>query len=311
MANSILKRIKRRIKRTYYRKTGKYKQLAELLYENEFNRKINWEHPEDLNQWINWISFNSDTSQWPQLADKLAVREYVKEKGFGDILIPLLGKWENPEYISFDNLPDKFVLKANNGSGDVRVILDKNKEDLGEIRKYFQSILGTKFGKESAEPHYLKIKPYVIAEALLDKEKQSIPSTSLIDYKFWCFNGKPVCCFVVTDRSKESFTVDLYTADDNWGKIDKGNLVFDHHHKPSLQSLPKPQNLQKMILIASELSKGLPQSRIDLYEVDDKVYFGEITLTSMCGRMKYFTPSYLNVLGEECMKAARKLKIKQ
>ena len=86
---------------------------------------------------------------------------------------------------------------------------------------------------------------------------------------------------------------------------------FDHHHKQSLQSLPKPQNLQKMILIASELSKGLPQSRIDLYEVDDKVYFGEITLTSMCGRMKYFTPSYLNVLGEECMKAARKLKIKQ
>ena len=311
MGHHILKRIISKIKREYYLKTGNYKKLAELLYENVFHRKINWEHPEDLNQWINKIAFESDTSEWPRLADKYEVREYVKEKGFKDNLIPLLAKWEKPDDISFENLPDKCVLKVNNGSGDVRIITDKNKCDIEGIRNYFKKILRNNFGKNTAEPHYLRIKPLIIAESLLDKEKQSFESSSLIDYKFWSFNGKPVSCFVCKDRAKDHFTIDLYTADDEWKKIDDGNLMFDSHHLKSNNYIPKPKQLKKMLEIVSTLSKGIPQVRIDLYEVDGKVYFGEMTLTSLSGRMNYFTNDYLKVLGAECSYAVEKLKIRK
>lgn len=290
---------------------GCYRQLADFNYYRTFKKRINWKSPEDLNQWINWLSFNSDTSLWPMFADKLEVRKFVKNNGFEENLVPLLAKWENPEAISFENLPDQFVLKANNGSGDVCIITDKRNCNIKEIRKYFKSILQKPFGKESAEPHYLKIKPYVIAEALLEKDKQAIKSSSLVDYKFWCFNGKPVCCWIAFDRNKDNLTMDLYSADDKWNKIEDGKLVYNQHHLKSNIKLPKPEKLNEMLEIVSTLSKGIPQVRIDLYEVDGKVYFGEMTLTSLSGRMNYFTNDYLKMLGAECGYAVEKLKIRE
>ncbi len=294
------RRIYRGLKRRYLQKFSSAKNFASYLYYLSFGRKINWMNPEDLNQWINWLEFNTDTTQWVRLADKYAVREYISEKGFNDILVPLLNVWDNPDEISFDGLPDKFVLKMNNGSGDVRIISDKKSADLFEIKSYFRKMFSHRFGLDSAEPHYTKINPVVIAEELLDVSKQDSESMSLIDYKFWCFNGQPYCCFVCSDRTKDSLTIDLYTANEQWERIDERNINYDKVHLKATKNMPRPKCISKMLDIASKLSEGFPQIRVDFYEVGGSVYFGELTLTSACGRMNYFTDKFLKEMGERC-----------
>ena len=282
-------------------------ELCDYLYKRTFKRKINWDNPEDLNQWIAWLQFKTDTTLWTTLADKYRMHDYLKEKGFGEYLVPVLAKWDSADDIDFTNLPDSFVLKCNNGSGDVRIVTDKSKTDIAEIIEYFREQMSRDFGRESAEPHYRRIKPLIIAEKLLDTSCQSIESSSLIDYKFWCFNGKVNHIFVCSDRTKQHFTVDLYDA--SWNQISEGNLNFDEQHLCAQKRMPMPSNFYKMKAIASELSKGFPQIRIDFYEVNNKIYIGELTLTSMCGRMGYFTDKCLIEMGKLCNEAVKELKI--
>ena len=279
----------------YLRCFASPKKLADYSYYLQFGRHINWKHPEDLNQWINWLEFNTDTTEWSRLADKYAVREYITECGLGDTLVPLYAVWENPEQINFDSLPDSFVLKANNGSGDVRIIRDKTKVDVEEIRKYFTKLFAHPFGKDSAEPHYLRIPPKIIAEKLLDIDKQPIPSSSLIDYKVWCINGMPRCFWIGLDRTKEH--VDMACYDIEWN-LRNDMLHFSSHYRKSMKIIPAPRHLVNILEYAKILSKPFPQVRIDFYEVDGKVYFGEMTFTSACGRMDYFTPTALKQLGK-------------
>jgi len=291
----IPKSIWQSLKRRYLRCFASPKELADFLYYMQFGQHINWQHPEDLNQWINWLAFNTDTTEWSRLADKYTVREYVKECGLKNILVPLYAVWETPEDINFDSLPDGFVLKANNGCGDVRIIKDKTKVNIEEIRKYFTKLFSHPFGKDGAEPHYLRIPPKIIAEELLDTTKQSLSSTSLIDYKVWCINGVPVLNFVCLNRTKEHMTIDCY--DTNWQRKD-WMLNYGKHYIPNSRPLPKPNHLADILKYATILSKPFPQARIDLYEVDEKVYFGEITFTSACGRMDYFTSEALKMLSK-------------
>ena len=120
-------RVIRAIKLRYFKYFGKYKNLADLYYYLIFGKKINWDKPEDLNQWINWLAFNTDTTKWSILADKLAVRNYVEQAGLGNLLIPLVDSWDKPNDLDFEKLPDDIVLKMSNGSGDVRIIRKKKR----------------------------------------------------------------------------------------------------------------------------------------------------------------------------------------
>lgn len=284
---------------------AKPKALCDYLYFHTFKHKINWERPEDLNQWIAWLQFNTDTSLWVTLADKFRMQTYIKSKGYEDITVPILAVWETADQIDFTHLPTKFVLKCNNGSGDVLIIQDKDNVKIDEVKKYFRNQLSRKFGRNSAEPHYLKIEPLIIAEQLLDVRKQSIDSSSLIDYKLWCFNGKVDRVFVCSDRTKNQFVVDLYDKD--WNNIADGNMKFDSHHLKASKPMPKPFSYDRMVAIASELSKGLPEVRIDFYEIDGKPYLGEFTLTSASGRMDYFTEGCLIELGNICAESVKEL----
>lgn len=294
------KRIYHGIKRRVLRSIQKYqpKIYADYLYYRSFGKHINWEQPEDLNQWINWLAFNTDTSEWSLLADKYDVRNYVIKKGFEDILVPLYGAWDNPDNISFDQLPSKFVLKINNGSGDTLIIKDKEATDLQKIKQYFKSLYRRPFGFDTAEPHYLQIKPKIIAEHLLEPDKDN--GHSLIDYKLWCFNGVPYWCFVCSSRTREHLTIDLYSVDKKWERIEDGNLIYTHHYIKAATETAPPKTLSQMLTIASKLSEGFPQVRIDFYEVNNHLYFGEMTMTSAAGRMDYFTESALKEMGKLC-----------
>lgn len=272
------------------------KEYADQLYKEAFGYGIDWEHPRDLNEVINVLAFTTDTKMWSRLADKYRVREYVKSKGLEHILVPLLGVWKNPDDIDFDKLPDKFVLKANNGSGDAVIVNDKSKINESEIKAFFKQRFREKIGLWSAEPHYLRIPPRVIAEELLDVNAQSIKSSSLVDYKIWCINGKPEYVFVAYDRTKDTIKVGVY--DLNW-QFHPEYSIPTNHCLLMREPISRPTSLEQMISIARHLSNGFPQVRVDLYEIDGKPYFGELTFTSACGRMDYFTNEFLKQMGEE------------
>lgn len=257
---------------------------------------IDWENPRDINEKIQWLMCFSDTSKWSLCSDKYRVRDYVKEKGFGDLLIPLLGVWENAEEIDFDLLPQKFVIKCNHDSGSFHIV-DKSKGfDEKAIRNDLTKHLKTKFGYMNGEMYYNDIKPCVIAEELLEPE--DLPFTSsMIDYKFWCFDGKVYGVWTCYSRTKEGTYVNSYDLDWN---VHPEHSVFTDHYRDGKGLVPRPKGLEKMIEAASALSKGFPEVRVDFYEIGGKVYFGELTFASLAGRMDFFTQDYLEELGRQC-----------
>lgn len=268
------------------------KKLADFLYYLNFKRHINWAAPRDLNEIINFLAFNTDTTLWTRCADKYAVREYVKEKGLSNILIPLYGKWDKAEDMNFENLPSKFVVKTNNGYGDAFIVNDKSTIDINKIKKRMSEALNLKFGIESAEAHYTKIKPCIIAEKLLETKNE----TGLVDYEVWCFHGKPYYIFTCSNRDLNTHHADFNLYDLQWNCIDDKAIVKSIRNSIRL---PRPKNLTEMLYYASILSKDFVQARIDFYNIDGCIYFGEITLTSQAGRMNYFTDSFLEEMGEK------------
>lgn len=269
------------------------KRLVEIYYRNVSKKAIDWNNPKDLNEIINWLKFNSDTSLWSLLADKYRVREYVSKKGLDYILVKLYGVWHDANDIDFDLLPQKFVLKTNHGSGTNLIVKDKSKLDIPVVRKTLNDWLKLRFGQETVEFHYLMIKPCIIAEELLE-EKTNPYSKTLVDYKVWCFEGNPKYIFTCYERTSESIFVS--TFDTNWNCCPEGSLFTDFC-KNGGGVIPKPGCLDEMLKVASILSKGQPQSRIDFYVVDGKLYFGEITFSSQGGYMNYFTHDFLLKMG--------------
>lgn len=270
-------------------------QVARLKFFYKLHRWPDFEHPKDINEKINWMKFYGDTSLWPLLADKYRVREYVKELGLGDCLVPLIGKWDTVEEIDWDSLPKQFVMKCNNGSGDAVVCMDKSMLNIETTKRHFRKALKEKLSILSGEPHYAKIKPCIIAEELLNASTQPCNSTSLVDYKIWVFDGKPMFTWCTWNREQFHANVALYDMD--WQFHPEWSVWTSHYVKPQ-EHIPKPKCFDQLMEVAGKLGKGLPASRIDMYVVDDKIYFGEITMTSQGGYMDFFTQEFLDKMGE-------------
>lgn len=246
-------------------------------------------NPRNLNDKIRWLMFYTDCSHWTPLADKYAVRQYVADRVGTDCLVPLLGKWDNAADIDFDSLPEKFVIKPNNGSYDTVICRDKSRLDTDDVRRRMHASMKQRFGYEYAELHYVDIRPCIIAEQLLESDEPG----GLIDYKIWCFNGKPHSIFVCANRDNEHHRVDFVSYDLNWNKLE--DYISDNFRNDF--ECPRPDALDQMLRIAARLSDGLPQARIDLYYVGGKIYFGEITLSSNFGMMPYFSDKALLEMG--------------
>lgn len=278
--------------------------LVDYWWKKRFGYTIDWEHPRDINEKIWWLIVYSDTTEWTRLSDKIKVREYVKEKGLESILNPLLGIWDDAKKIDFDQLPQKFILKCNHDSGSA-IIVDKNNGFSKEaIIKSLNDSLKRDYGL-NGELQYYRIYPHqIFAEPLIEFKNTEL-SKSLIDYKIWCFDGTPKWIWTCQDRTKDSVNTNLWNLDWN---VDINNVVEVGHYKIGKGNIPKPKNLAEMLRVASVLSEGFPEVRIDLYNVDGRIYFGEMTFTSMRGMMHYFTPEFLKVMGNQVnlKKAKRK-----
>ena len=274
--------------------------LIELRYWAVYRKRINLKNPQDLNEKIMWAKLYSDTSRWTELADKYKVRKYVEEIGLGDTLVQLFGRWTDADDFDFDNLPNSFILKANNGDGKGtnKIIINKaalTEEEKEDIRAMMRDWLSRKkIGALIAEPHYAGMEPCVIAEEVLPLEEGS---TTLTDYKIWCFNGKAYYIWVCNDRSKGGNSAHVMTYDLDWNAHPEFS-VFNSDYLRGEQITP-PINLKEMIRVAEQLSSGLPEVRVDLYNVKGKVYFGELTFTSQGGLMTFYTPAFLKELGSK------------
>lgn len=276
------------------------------VYMKGLNKEIDLKNPRDFNEKIEWLKIYSDTRQWTDLADKYKVRDYVTQCGLGDILVKLYGVWGRAEDIDFNHLPSRFVLKANHGFGKSILVHDKKELDLPKVREQLNKWLRERYGLISFEPHYWNIRRLIIAEELLADKYNAEISSSLIDYKFTCVNGKPEIIVVIAGRENISvgsnhrnkgsgMLAGVY--DVNWRpRSDVINAGF--FKKGKALDIPAPQNLKEMIRICEILSKPFPAVRIDLYEVNNKVYFGEITFTPG-GNRNYFTEEYFLELGNK------------
>lgn len=266
------------------------------LISEQFHKKMDyemdWKHPKDINEKINWMKVNYDTSVWTRLADKYLVREYVKERVGEDILPKLYGVWKKAEDIDFDKLPSKFVLKTNHAWGTVLPVLDKSKINVGETRKTLNKWLTIRFGYETMEPHYLKIRPLIIAEEYLENDAEF--SSSLVDYKVFCFSGTPFCIVVFIDRTKGN-QVNCSYYDTEWNPLPD---AMPKEKRQEQRTIPYPKELPVLLSCAQKLAKGHPQVRVDLYIVKGKVYFGEMTFTSRAGYMDNLSRDFCLKMGQ-------------
>lgn len=271
--------------------------LAKLRFWKLFGRKLHLNNPQDINEKILWLSLFSDTSEWSRLADKYAVREYVAECGLEDILVKLYGKWDTANAIDWALLPKQFVLKTNNGSGMVMIVRDKDLIDKVEVIRTLNSWLNTDIASSTTEFHYKSISPCIIAEELLEpSDEEKTWSTSIIDYKIWCFNGKVDSIWTCSNRVKGSTEVALF--DKEWHYRPEAS-VFNVHYKEQQKLVPKPECLSQLIEIAEKLSKPFPVVRCDLYVIKGRPYFGEMTFTSLGGTMNFYTDEELLRMGQK------------
>lgn len=274
--------------------------IVRLRYLFRFGHLPNLKNPKNLNEKILHLKLFSDTSRWSVLADKLRVREYVKECGLEESLIPLYGAWTCAADIPFDSLPEEFMLKSNNGDGRGTFLAVRNKskltkEEIACIRKTADGWLAAKhIGALSAEPHYRHIPPMLLAEKLLPFDKAN---GSITDYKLWCFGGKPHSFFVCIERKSDGGHASVNCYDLDW-KAHPERMNSSEKYPLFRKELPRPEGLATMLRYAEKLAKPFPQVRVDFYEVDGKVYFGELTFTSLGGLITWYKPWYLEEKGK-------------
>lgn len=273
--------------------------VVNLRYFLRFKHLPNLKHPHNLNEKILYQKLYTNTAVWSKLADKVLVREYVKECGLESILTKLYATWDNAADINFDELPESFMLKSNNGDGKGTNIPVSYKSKLSpaEFMSLKEKAAGwlklKNIGALSAEPHYNAISPLVFAEELLPMPKGE---KSIVDYKLWCFNGEPYVFLVISNR-KSGGEAELSCYDLEWNSCSDMLSSAKHYHIRETE-LPKPKNIELMMEYARRLAKPFPQVRVDLYDIDGKIYFGELTFTSLGGMMNYFSPKALFEMGE-------------
>lgn len=263
--------------------------ILKRRYKICFGEDLNLHHPTNFNEKIQWLKIHKKNNSYTKLVDKYLVRDYVAQTIGSKYLIPLLGVYKTFDAINFDELPDKFVLKTNHDSGSVVICLSKKTFDINHARKVLSESLKRNYFYQSREYPYKKVKPLIIAEQFIG-ENDCPPK----DFKILCFNGKPDNIMVCTDRFIGQTKYYFFDLDWNllrynhWGQIASKDFT-----------LPKPSNLYEMISIAMKLSKGTILSRIDLYDVCGKVYFGEITFFPDSGFDKNLTKEASLILGNK------------
>lgn len=251
-----------------------------IKYWVKMGKKLNLKNPQTFNEKIQWLKLYGRRPIDTVLSDKFAVKEFISKTIGSEYVIPILGVWDRFDDIEFDSLPNQFVLKCTHDSGGIIVCKDKRKLDKQTAKKKLEKSLKTDYYIYSREKAYKDIPRRIIAE----EYKEDTNTKELRDYKFFCFNGEPKLLFVASDRQTagEETKFDFFDMDYN-------HLPFTNGHPNAVVPPQKPIKFDEMKLLAGKLSYGIPHVRIDFYEVNGHVYFGEMTF-SHWGGMTPFEP---------------------
>lgn len=249
---------------------------------------LNLDRPQTFNEKLQWLKLYDRKPEYTMMVDKYKVRDYIAEKIGAEYLIPLLGVWDSPDEIDFDALPNQFVLKCNHNSGlGMCICQDKSKLDIPKVKEELRKGLAQDYYLTGREWPYKDVARKIICEKYMIDHSLG----ELRDYKFFCFNGQVKTFKVDFDRFTEHHA-NYYAPD--------GTLLpfgeMDYPPKPDKQ-IVLPENLKKMATLAEQLASGHPFLRVDFYEIDRQIYFGELTFFPASGFGKFTPPEWDSVLG--------------
>lgn len=255
-------------------------------YRIEMNKKLNLENPKTFSEKLQWLKLYDRNPLYTTLVDKYAVKEYIAKKIGEEYIIPTLGVWDKFDDIDFDKLPNQFVLKCTHDCGGIVICKDKSKMDIKSAKKKINKHLKNNFYYSGREWPYKNVKPRIIAEKYVEDES----GYELKDYKFFCFHGEPKILFIATDRGTDT-------------KFDFYNTEFEHlgitnGHPNATKEIRKPKNYEKMLEVVSELSKNIPHVRVDLYNNNGQILFGEMTFYHWSGFVPFEPEEWDKIMGD-------------
>lgn len=257
------------------------KLCLKIFYKAYLDRFPDFKNPKSYNEKLQWLKLYDRNPLYTDLSDKYLVRDYVAKKIGDKYLVPLLGVWDRVEDIDYNSLPGQFVLKCNHDSGSVVICKDKNSFDYAAANKKLKKCLKTQFYWKGREYNYKHINRKIVAEQYM----QNLGADELTDYKFFCFDGVPK--FIQVDRGRFIDHIrNFYDSDWNYIDVEYGckndNSCLDE----------KPINFDEMLELAKILSEGFVHVRVDFYNANNKVYFGELTFHHGSGFMTLSPEEY-------------------
>lgn len=261
------------------------------LYRLKMGKPLNLKNPRTFSEKLQWLKLYDRNSEYTRMVDKYAVKEYVAGAIGEEYVIPTLGVWNKPEDIDWNSLPDQFVLKTTHGGGSTGVVIctDKSCFDKQQAVDKLNKSLKIDIYKFFREWPYKDVPRRIIAEKYLEPEPEI---NDLPDYKFFCFNGEPKYCQVISGRGT-TMSIDFF--DHNW----KHQPFHEPKSFPFAEFTPKKPNcFDLMWELAKKLAQGKAFSRIDFYQVREKVYFGEITFYPTSGMGGFNPVEYDEILGD-------------
>lgn len=260
-------------------------------------RFVDFKNPRSYNEKLQWLKLYDRRPEYTGMVDKYEAKQYVADRIGQEYVIPLLGgPWNNFDEIEFDKLPAQFVLKTTHDCGGVVICKDKAGFDKDAARKFLRRHLRTDYYLPYREWPYKNVKPRIFAEAYMRDDgdgQNSSKQEQLTDYKFFCFDGVPKVLLIVSDRedAEKETRYDFFD-------MDFKHLPITNGHPNAAKPPECPETFDQMCEIASKLSTGIPQSRIDLYDVGGHIYFGEITLFRGGGFMPFEPKEWDYIFGD-------------
>lgn len=242
-----------------------------MLFQYRLKRKLDFSKPVTFNEKLQWMKIYDKNDLYTKLVDKYEVRKFVEEKIGKDYLVPLLGVWDSFHEIEFNDLPQSFVLKCTHDSGGLVVCKNKDELDLLNAEKKIMRCLKRNYYINSREWPYKNVPHRIIAEKFIGKIDE-LP----VDYKFFCFDGK--IDSVMLCMGRELGRPEFIFFDTDWNR-----LQYQGYEPELKEPIVKPKNFEVMIEVVKKLAEGLREVRVDLYNIDGKIYFGEMTFFNQSG----------------------------
>ena len=261
----------------YYPKMSDEKYLK-MRWKSTFGKELNLDAPITFNEKLQWLKLYDRNPAYTNMVDKYEAKRIVSRIIGEEYIIPTIGVWNSFDAIDFSKLPNQFVLKCTHDSHGIVICKDKSKLDINKARSIINRSLKRNYFFAGREWPYKNVKPRIIAEQYMEDTE----TLELRDYKFFCFNGKVRALYIASDRQRDTKETKFDFYDDNYN-----HLPFTNGHPNSENPIKKPINFDKMIELASALSHGIPHVRVDLYEVDGRVFFGELTFFHWSGFMPF------------------------